>query len=152
MDALNEDNEWKEYCNEMLSKGTSVIYDATGDYFIVKPVGFKENTMKRNKDNSNLNSKKLMSKFLNEDEDKFLLFDEDDPDKDEEETDVEVLPGKDVDDMDIESPVANLTNIEDELDNINSEMSSATEIQAPETPAATSEETIPVTSSELQSI
>jgi hypothetical protein len=25
LDALNEEGEWKEYCNEMLSKGISVV-------------------------------------------------------------------------------------------------------------------------------
>lgn len=46
---MDDEFEWKEYTNEMLSKGISIIYDASGDYFLAKPVAFKENKMSNNK-------------------------------------------------------------------------------------------------------
>jgi len=105
LDSLNDDGEWKDYCNKMLSKGVSVVYDATGDYFVAKPVN--ENKMNKN-----------FKKSLLEDDKKFLLFDEEDVDEDND-TDVEVLPGKD---LDIEAPIDQLTNIEGDIDNIEAEM------------------------------
>lgn len=44
--SLNDEGEWKDYVNEMLSVGISVTYDASGDFFIIKPVAFKENNSK----------------------------------------------------------------------------------------------------------
>lgn len=44
---MDDEFEWKEYTNEMLSKGVSIIYDASGDFFLAKPVAFKESKMKQ---------------------------------------------------------------------------------------------------------
>lgn len=111
LDSLNDEGEWKDYCNKMLSKGVSVVYDATGDYFVAKPV--KENINKMNKN---------LKKSLLEDEKKYLLFDEEDVEE-RDDTEAEVLPGKD---LDIEAPVDELTNIEDDIDSIEAEMNSTT--------------------------
>lgn len=189
LDSMNEDGEWKDYTNEMLQRGVSVIFDASGDFFVVKPVAFKENNnrMKSNQakklglqdfnflnessgflDNNEFaselgsieedtsvnglslpknpstdvlkedeypwddciqdqtkkygkegakkvcgsikaknESKNLKSK-LKEDQNKFLLYDED---ENEEQDGPEVLPGKDID---IESPATDLIHLDDE--------------------------------------
>jgi hypothetical protein len=121
LDKLNDNGEWKEYVNDRLAAGISVIYDATGDYFAVKPMGFKPEKKQQNENSNRMTTKNSkFPKFLNEDEDKYLLFDDEDPDKDEEDLEgdeeTEVLPGKDVEDVDIESPTTDLTSIDDDSD------------------------------------
>jgi len=74
--ALNDEGEWKDYINEMLTLGISVVYDASGDFFIVKPVAFKENNNKMYSKGKKLNLSDFQ--FLNEDFDKkYLLHDDD---------------------------------------------------------------------------
>jgi hypothetical protein len=89
-----------------------LFYDAMGDYFIVKPLGFKgdtvkikDNKMKDNasalKEKSNKMNKKQKN-LLEGDEKKYLLFDGDDEENDEQEVDVQ---GPDID---IETSVSDL--------------------------------------------
>ena len=76
----NESN-WRQYVNDMLTKGISVVYDSIADYFIVKPIQNSENqnkieesmefsTLKDRLFFGGLSPKKgdeqLMYKFLNE--------------------------------------------------------------------------------------
>lgn len=115
---LDDEGEWKDYINEMVVSGVSVIYDASGDFFVVKPVAFKENNNKMSKGNKlklddfsflfeNDKEKKGRikkgSKQLKEDnfEKKYLLHDDDEEDQTE-------------DNLDIETPVNNLIHLDDE--------------------------------------
>ena len=61
LDKLNDNGEWKEYVNDRLAAGISVVYDATGDYFAVKPLGFKPEKTQQNENSNRMSTKKLNS-------------------------------------------------------------------------------------------
>jgi len=47
---LDDENQWGEYTNEMLSRGVSVIYDSVSDVFIVKPLNYPKDKIKESMD------------------------------------------------------------------------------------------------------
>jgi len=77
---FESDSKWRQYVNDMLTKGISVVYDSTADYFIAKPIEKEQqNQIQESMEFSTLKDRlffggfspkkgddQLMYKFLNE--------------------------------------------------------------------------------------
>ena len=71
---IDDENGWKDYTNEMLSKGISVIYDAVDDLFIAKPINFPKTKIKESMEFYSVKETLLLEGYQFSKKDNDVLF------------------------------------------------------------------------------
>ena len=71
---IDDENGWKDYTNEMLSKGISVIYDALDDLFVAKPINFPKTKIKESMEFYSVKETLLLEGYQFSKKDNDVLF------------------------------------------------------------------------------